>query len=94
MTDDLSRWETVHAAPPVAPLRITECPQELSDLASAHPGHDIWAERLPGMPQLKYVARRRHGTKAHPYLIVTSDLAELRDALRPDLPGYRGDEKP
>jgi hypothetical protein len=86
MTDDLSRCELEHHAPPATPLRITECPQELSDLANAQPGHDIWAERLPGMTQLKYVARRRQGTDAHPYLIVTSDLAELRDALRPDPP--------
>ena len=47
------------------------------------PGHDIWAERLPGQEQLRYVAQRRRGTDAHPYVIVTSDFAELPDALDP-----------
>jgi hypothetical protein len=83
MTDDLFLFEIEHLAPAVTALRITECPQELIDLASTQPGHDIWAERLPGAEQLRYVAQRRRGTDAHPYVIVTTDFAELRDALTP-----------
>ena len=86
MTNDLSRWDIEHPAPEVMTLRITECPPELVDLASAQPGHEIWAERLPGTAQLRYVAQRRPGADVHPYLVVTSELAELRDALRPDPP--------
>ena len=86
MTDEQLRFEIEHLAPRVTALRIAECPPELIDLASAQPGHDIWAERLPGTAQLRYVAQRRRGTDAHPYVIVTSDFAELRDALaRPEL---------
>lgn len=83
MKDDPFRFEMEHSSPPLTPLRIAECPPELIDLASAQPGHDIWAERLPGTAQLRYVAQRRPGTDAHPYVIVTSELAELRDALAP-----------
>jgi hypothetical protein len=90
MKDDPFRFEIEHSAPRLTALRIAECPPELIDLASAQPGHDIWAERLPGTGQLRYVARRRRGTDAHPYVIVTSDLAELRDALAP--PRRRADE--
>ena len=83
MTNDLSRWEIESLAPEAKTLRIAECPPELIDLARTQPGHDIWAERLPGSAQLRYVAQRRPGADAHPYLVVTSELAELRDALRP-----------
>jgi hypothetical protein len=72
-------------------LPIAECPAELTDLASAQPGHDIWAERLPGQERVRYVAQRRRGTDAHPYAVVTSELAELRDALAP--PARPGDGK-
>jgi hypothetical protein len=83
MTNDLSRWEIESLAPEVKTLRITECPPELIELASTHPGHDIWAERLPGSPQVRYVAQRRPGSNAQPYVIVTSEFSELREALRP-----------
>lgn len=86
MTDDLFRFEIEHPAPRLTTLRIAECPQELIDLASDQPGHDIWAERLPGTEQIRYVAQRRRGTDAHPYAIVTTDFAELRDALSPPGP--------
>jgi len=81
MTNDLSRWEIESLAPEVKTLRITECPPELLDLASTHTGHDIWAERLPGSPQIRYVAQRRPGSNAQPYVVVTSEFTELRDAL-------------
>ena len=91
MTDDLFRFEIEHTSPPLTTLRIAECPAELLDLATAQPGHDIWAERLPGQEQLRYVAQRRRGTDAHPYAVVTTELAELRDALAP--PGQPGGGK-
>jgi hypothetical protein len=81
MTDDaLFRWELEHRAPPQGsiPCRLTEPIPEIAELAAAHPGHEIWAEQLPGQAQIKYVAQRRPGTSAQPYLIVTGDLAELR----------------
>ena len=87
MTNDPFRFEIEHPAPDVTALRIAECPQELIDLASTQPGHDLWAERLPGTAQLRYVAQRRRGADAHPYVIVTSDFAELRDALTPPSAG-------
>jgi hypothetical protein len=56
---------------------------ELTDLARQYPDHRLWTETLPGLRRLHYVAQRRTGTQARPYLVVTHDLAELRDALRP-----------
>jgi hypothetical protein len=86
MTNYLSRWDIEPLGPEVTTLRITECPPELIELASTQPGHDIWAERLPGSPQLRYVAQRRPGSNAQPYVVVTSEFAELRDALRAAAP--------
>ena len=86
MTDDaLSRGEPDHQTAPPGPIvcRLAGPIPELTELAAAHPGHQIWAEQLPGLTQPKYVAQRRQGTSAQPYLIVTGDLAELRQALRP-----------
>jgi hypothetical protein len=84
MTDDnLARWELEHELPLATTFRITGDNEELAALAAAHPDHEIWAEQPPGLDQLKYVAQRRKGTSAQPYLVVTDDLAELRDALRP-----------
>jgi hypothetical protein len=56
---------------------------ELAALAAQCPDHRLWTETLPGLRRLRYVAQRRQGTQANPYLVVTHDLAELRDALRP-----------
>jgi hypothetical protein len=56
---------------------------ELADLAPQYPDHRLWTEALPGLRRLRYVAQRREGTQARPYLVVTDDLAELRDALSP-----------
>jgi hypothetical protein len=56
---------------------------ELADLAPHDPDHCLWTEALPGLGRLRYVAKRREGTQARPYLVVTDDLAELRDALLP-----------
>jgi len=86
MTDDaLSRWESGHQAAPLGPIacRLAGPIPELTELAAAHPAHEIWAEQPPGLTQLTYVAQRRQGTSAQPYLIVTDDLAELRRALHP-----------
>jgi hypothetical protein len=89
MTDDnLARWELEDELPLVRTFRITEGNEQLAALAAAHPDHEIWAERTPGLDQPKYVAQRRKGTSAQPYLVVTDDLAELRNELRPG-PGQR-----
>jgi hypothetical protein len=58
---------------------------ELDALAAQHPDHHIWTETLPGL-SLRYVAQRKPGTSARPYLIVTPDLHELRTALPAPIP--------
>jgi DNA-binding XRE family transcriptional regulator len=85
MTDALSRWELEHQTAPSGAVacRLAGPIPELTELATAHPEHEIWAEQQPGQAQLRYVAQRRQGTTAQPYLIVSDDLAELRQALRP-----------
>lgn len=54
----------------------------LEALAVEHPGHRLWTETLPGQSRIRYVARRRPGSQASPYLVVTDDFAELLTALR------------
>jgi hypothetical protein len=69
MADDaLSRWELEDTPPSLGalPHRLADSSEELTDLAAAHPDHDIWAERLPGVTQLKYVAQRRQGSTPIP----------------------------
>jgi hypothetical protein len=51
-------------------------------LAAEHPQHRIWTETLPGQDRPRYVAQRRAGSHANPYLVVTDDFAELVTALR------------
>lgn len=58
------------------------CRAALEALAAEYPGHRVWTERLPGQDKLRYVARRRPGSHASPYLVVTDDFAELLAALR------------
>ena len=57
------------------------CGAALEVVAAEHPGHRVWTEMLPGN-RLRYVARRRPGSQASPYLVVTDDFAELLTALR------------
>lgn len=54
----------------------------LEALAIEHPGHRVWTETLPGQSRPRYVARRRPGSQASPYLVVTDDFAELVTVLR------------
>jgi hypothetical protein len=75
--DDL-RAEIEHASEPQR-QRV-----ELASLAPQYPDHRLWTEVLPGLGRLRYVAKRREGTQANPYLVITDDLAELRAALRHD----------
>ncbi|MGH3070131.1 MAG: hypothetical protein ACRDMI_16320 [Streptosporangiaceae bacterium] len=67
-----------HDAPSVAALQSRRA--ELDTLAAQHPDHRIWTETLPGLPR-RYLAQRRPGTSARPYLIMTGDLDELKAAL-------------
>ena len=59
-----------------------DCRAALEALAAEHPEHRFWTETLPGQDRLRYVARRRPGSQANPYLVVTDDFAELLSALR------------
>lgn len=58
------------------------CHTALEALAAEHPQHRIWTETLPGQDRPRYVAQRRAGSHANPYLVVTDDFAELVTALR------------
>ena len=58
------------------------CQTALEALADEHPQHRIWTETLPGQDRLRYVAQRRPGSHANPYLVVTDDFAELLSALQ------------
>lgn len=77
MNGQLSEPEQ-HSALTVAALRQRRA--ALDALAAQHPDHRIWTETLPGL-SLRYVAQRRRGTNARPYLVVTDDLTELREVL-------------
>ena len=59
-----------------------DCRAALEALAAEHPEHRFWTETLPGQDRLRYVVRRRPGSHANPYLVVTDDFAELVSALR------------
>jgi len=66
---------------PNAATRVS-CRAVLEAAAEQHPGHRIWIETPAGQDRLRYVARRRLGSQASPYLVVTDDFAELLTALR------------
>lgn len=70
--------EPEHDTPTVAALRQRR--GALDTLAARHPDHHIWTETLPGR-SLRYIAQRRRGTSARPYLVITDDLDELREVL-------------
>ena len=53
----------------------------LEALAAEFREHRIWTETLPGREQPRFVARRRPGSEASPYLVMTSDFAEFQAAL-------------
>ena len=54
---------------------------DLTVLRAEFPAYRIWREEVPDRP--RYVARSRH-QGLHPHTVVTPDLRELRDALRPE----------
>jgi len=58
------------------------CHTALEALAAEHPQHRFWTETLSGQHRPRYVAQRRPGSNASPYLVVTDDFAELVTALR------------
>ena len=53
---------------------------ELTELQAEFPAFQIWREEMPG--RARYVARSLRAD-LNPHTVVTSDLAELRDALEP-----------
>jgi len=65
-------------APTVAALHQRRA--ALETLAAQHPDHRIWTETLPSR-SLRYIAQRRPGTNAQPYLVMTDDLTELCEIL-------------
>jgi O-methyltransferase involved in polyketide biosynthesis len=54
--------------------------EDLAVLRSEFPAFRIWEERLPG--RTRYVARSRT-EGVNPHTVITADLGELREALRP-----------
>jgi hypothetical protein len=56
--------------------------RELATLAGQCPDHLLGMERYPGRAR-RYVARARPGTNATPWLVITTDIGELRAALTP-----------
>jgi hypothetical protein len=82
------RSEPEHDAPTVAAHHRRRA--ALDTLAAQHPDHHIWTETLPGL-SLRYIAQRRPGTSAQPYLVVTDDLDELSAALLAPRPGQTHD---
>ena len=88
-------------APPTALTEITraglERPQavllaeqrahrELATLAGQCPDHLLGMECYPGRAR-RYVARAKPGTTATPWLVITTDISELRAVLTPRAPG-------
>ena len=60
--------------------------RELAALAGRCPDHLFGMECYPGRAR-RYVARAKPGTTATPWLVITSDISELRAALIPPAPG-------
>lgn len=54
--------------------------EDLAVLRAEFPAFRIWAEQMPG--RVRYVARARAGG-INPHTVITADLGELREALRP-----------
>jgi hypothetical protein len=60
--------------------------RELATLAGQCPDHLLGMECYPGRAR-RYVARAKPGTTATPWLVITTDIGELRAALTPSPPG-------
>jgi hypothetical protein len=56
---------------------------DLTELQAEFPAFHIWREDFPG--RARYVARSRYRS-LNPHTVVTTDLRELRAALRPRCP--------
>jgi hypothetical protein len=54
--------------------------RELASLADQCPDHLLGTECYPGRAR-RYVARAKPGTTATPWLVMTTDISELRAAL-------------
>jgi hypothetical protein len=76
---DLSAWVD-QLTPALVAHRVER--EEVAALAAEHPQHEIWAEQPAGLVgSVKYVAKRRPGTLARPYVVITNDFAEMQAAL-------------
>ena len=60
--------------------------RELATLAGQCPGHLLGLECYPGRAR-RYIARVKPGTTATPWLVITTDISELRAALTLPPPG-------
>jgi hypothetical protein len=60
--------------------------RELATLAGQCPDHLFGTECYPGRAR-RYVARAKPGTTASPWLVITTDISELRAALTPSATG-------
>ena len=62
-------------------LLLASLAREMKALADEYPDHKIYTERIWWRTRIRYVAQRRRGTDAHPYLVIADYMSELRDAL-------------
>jgi hypothetical protein len=77
---ELTRGDLEH---PQAVLRAEQrARRELATLAGQCPDHLLGTECYPGRA-LRYIARAKPGTTATPWLVITTDISELRAALIP-----------
>ena len=60
--------------------------RELATLAGQCPDHLLGMECYPGRAR-RYIARAKPGTTATPWLVITTDISELRAALTLPPPG-------
>jgi hypothetical protein len=59
--------------------------RDLATLARQCPDHFLGMECYPGRAR-RYIARAKPGTAATPWLVITTDISELRAALTPPPP--------
>jgi hypothetical protein len=81
---EITRVDLEH--PQVFPLAERRARRELASLAEQCPDHLLGMECYPGRAR-RYVARARPGTAATPWLVITTDITELRAALTLPPPG-------
>ncbi len=58
------------------------CRATVEAVAAEYTEHGVWTEIFAWADKLRYLARRRPGSQANPYLVVADDFAELLGALR------------